>query len=125
MSAGILDITSALPHVRSGKLRSIGITGGRRTALAPDLVTLAEAGLPGFDVTTWSMMGAPAGVPRDIITRLNSETVRALANPEVRERMLASGNEPVSSSPEELGAFIRDEIAKWAKVIKTGGIKAE
>ncbi len=121
---GMLDLTSALPHVRSGKLRSIGVTSGRRTVLAPDMATVAESGLPGFDVTSWFIMGAPAGVPRDIITRLNAETVRALAIPEVRERILASGIEPVSSSPEELGAFIRDEIAKWAKVIKAAGIKA-
>jgi tripartite-type tricarboxylate transporter receptor subunit TctC len=69
-------------------------------------------------------MGAPAGVPRDIITRLNAELARALATPEVRERILATGNEAISSSPEELGAFIRDEIAKWAKVIKASGVKA-
>ena len=124
VQVGILDLTSALPHVRSGKLRSIGITSGRRTALAPDIATNAESGLPGFDVTTWFIMGAPAGVPRDIVTRLSAETARALAIPEVRERVLATGNEPVSSSPEEPGAFVRDEIARWAKVIKTAGVKA-
>ena len=124
VSAGILDLTSALPHVRSGKLRSIGITSGRRTDLAPDIATIAESGLPGFDVTTWFIMGAPAGVPRDIVTRLNAETVRALAIPEVRERILATGNEPISSTPEELAAFVRDEIARWAKVIKAAGVKA-
>ena len=77
VQVGILDLTSALPHVRSGKLRSIGITSGRRTALAPDIATNAESGLPGFDVTTWFIMGAPAGVPRDIVTRLSAETARA------------------------------------------------
>ena len=122
---GFLDTTSSLALVRSGKLRSLGTTGIKRTALAPDIPTLAESGLPGFDASGWFILGAPAGVPRDIITRLNAETVRALAIPEVRERMLASGNEPISSSPEELGAFIRDEIAKWAKVIKASGIKAD
>ena len=122
---GILDLTSALPHVRSGKLRSIGITSGRRSDLAPDIATIAESGLPGFDVTTWFIMGAPAGVPRDIIARLSAETARALAIPEVRERVLATGNEPVSSSPEELGAFVREEITRWAKVIKAAGVKAE
>ena len=124
VSAGILDLHSSLPHVRSGKLRSLGTTGGKRTAFAPDIATIAESGLPGFDVTTWFIMGAPAGVPRDIVTRLNAETVRALAIPEVRERILATGNEPISSTPEELGAFIRDEIARWAKVIKAAGVKA-
>ncbi len=124
VSAGVLDLHSSLPHVRSGKLRSLGTTGGKRTAFAPDIATLAESGLPGFDVMTWFIVGAPAGVPRDIIIRLNAELVRALAIPDVRERILASGNEPVSSSPEELGAFIRDEIAKWAKVIKAAGVKA-
>ncbi len=121
----ILDLTSALPHVRSGKLRALGTTGGRRTALAPDLASMAEGGLPGFDVTSWFIMGAPAGVPRGIITRLNAEMVRVLAIPEVRERMLASGLEASSSSPGELGAFIRDEIAKWAQVINAAGIKAD
>ena len=125
VSVGFLDTTSSLALVRSGKLRSLGTTGEKRTALAPDIPTFAENGLPGFDASGWFIMGAPAGVPRDIITRLNAETVRALAIPEVRERMLASGNEPISSSPEELGAFIRNEIAKWAKVIKVAGIKAD
>lgn len=122
---GILDLHSALPHVRSGKLRSIGTTGEKRAAFAPDIATIAESGLPGFDVSTWFIMGAPAGVPRDVIARLNAETARALALPEVRERILATGNEPNSSTPEELGAFVRDEIAKWAKVIKAAGVKAD
>lgn len=122
---GILDLHSALPHVRSGKLRSIGTTGEKRAAFAPDIATIAESGLPGFDVSTWFIMGAPAGVPRDVIARLNAETARALALPEVRERILATGNEPNSSTPEELGAFVRDEIAKWAKVITAAGVKAE
>jgi tripartite-type tricarboxylate transporter receptor subunit TctC len=125
VSVGFLDTSSSLALVRSGKLRSLGTTGEKRTALAPDIATLAESGLPGFDASGWFILGAPAGMPREIITRLNAETVRALAIPEVRERMLASGNEPVSSSPEELGAFIRDEIAKWAKVIKVAGVKAD
>ena len=125
VSVGFLDTTSSLALVRSGKLRSLGTTGEKRTALAPDIPTFAENGLPGFDASGWFIMGAPAGVPRDIITRLNAESVRALAIPEVRERMLASVNEPISSSPEELGAFIRNEIAKWAKVIKVAGIKAD
>jgi tripartite-type tricarboxylate transporter receptor subunit TctC len=124
VAMGIIDLHSALPLVRSGKLRSIGTTGGNRSPFAPDIATIAESGLPGFDVTTWFIMGAPAGVPRDIITRLNAEVVRALAIPEVRDRILATGNEANSSSPEELGAFVRDEIARWAKVIKTSGVKA-
>ena len=121
---GIIDLHSALPHVRAGKLRSIGTTGDRRAAFAPDIATIAESGMPGFDVSTWFIMGAPAGVPRDIIARLNAETVRALAMPEVRERILATGNEPNSSTPEELAAFVREEIAKWAKVIRVAGVKA-
>jgi tripartite-type tricarboxylate transporter receptor subunit TctC len=121
----IVDLTSALAHVRSGKLRALGTAGGRRTAIAPDIPTVAEAGLPGFDVTSTFIMGAPVGVPRDIINRLNAETVRVLATPEVRERILASGLEAVSSSPEELGAFVRDEITKWAQVIKAAGIQAD
>ena len=122
---GFLDTTSSLALVRSGKLRSLGTTGEKRTALAPEIATLAESGLPGFDASGWFILGAPSGVPREIITRLNAETVRALAIPEVRERLLASGNEPISSTPEELGAFIRDEIEKWAKVIKVAGVKAD
>ena len=121
----IVDLTSALAHIRSGKLRALGTAGGKRTAIAPDIAALAEGGLPGFDVTSTFIMGAPAGVPRDIITRLNAATVRVLAIPEVRERILASGLEAISSTPEELGAFVRDEIAKWAKVIKASGIKAD
>ncbi|NBQ89237.1 MAG: tripartite tricarboxylate transporter substrate binding protein, partial [Betaproteobacteria bacterium] len=86
---------------------------------------LAEQGLPGYDAGGWFVLGAPAGTPMEIIRRINAATVAALAQPEVRERTIASGNEPISSTPEELGAFIRNELAKNARVIKAAGIKAE
>jgi tripartite-type tricarboxylate transporter receptor subunit TctC len=114
-----------LPHVRAGKLRAIGSMGERRPSLAPDIPTLAEQGLPGYDAGGWFVLGAPAGTPMEIIRRINAATVAALASPEVRERTIASGNEPISSTPEELGAFIRNELAKNARVIKAAGIKAE
>ena len=123
--AAIIDTTAALPHVRAGKLRAIGSLGERRTSLAPDIPTLAEQGLPGYDAGGWFVLGAPAGTPMEIIRRINAATVAALAQPEVRERTIASGNEPISSTPEELGSFIRNELAKNARVIKAAGIKAE
>ena len=123
--AAIIDTTAALPHVRAGKLRAIGSMGERRTSLAPDIPTLAEQGLPGYDAGGWFVLGAPAGTPLEIIRRINAATVAALAQPEVRERTIASGNEPISSTPEELGAFIRNELAKNARVIKAAGIKAD
>jgi len=125
--AGRMDVffvgtNVALPHVQSGKLRALAVAGARRSRLAPDLPTVSEAGLPGFASSGWYGIVAPAATPRAIVNRL-SETLHAVVkSPEIVERMAASGNEPVGSTPEEFDRFIRKEIPKWAKVIRQAKI---
>jgi tripartite-type tricarboxylate transporter receptor subunit TctC len=117
-------IAITMPHVQSGKLRALAVAGARRSRLAPDLPTVSEAGLPGFASSGWYGIVAPAATPRAIVNRL-SETLRAVVkSPEIVERMAASGNEPVGSTPEEFDRFIREEIPKWAKVIRQAKISA-
>jgi tripartite-type tricarboxylate transporter receptor subunit TctC len=111
--------------VRRGKLRALAATGARRSSAAPDIPTVAESGIPGFEVTVWYGVSAPAMTPRAIVNRLNSEIVRALNSPDLRERLKSQGADPVGNTPEQYTAFIHDEIAKWAKVIQAAGIKGE
>ena len=114
-----------LPHVRSGKLRALGVGSVKRSAAVPDLPTIAEQGYPGFDGVAWIGFVAPAGVPRAIVDKLAMETAAIIALPDVRERLLALGAEPAASTPDEFGAYIKSEIAKWGKVIKESGAKVE
>ena len=117
-------IAITMPHVQSGKLRALAVAGARRSRLAPDLPTVSEAGLPGFASSGWYGIVVPAATPRPIVNRL-SETLRAVVkSPEIVERMAASGNEPVGSTPEDFDRFIREEIPKWAKVIRQAKITA-
>jgi tripartite-type tricarboxylate transporter receptor subunit TctC len=118
-------ISSALPFVREGKLRGIAVTSAKRTAVVPDMPTIAESGLPGYEVGNWYAILAPAATPAAIVARLNAEINTALKVAEVRKRFLELAADPVGSSPAELGMYIRSEIAKWAKVIKLAGIKPE
>ncbi len=119
------NMLSAQPHIKSGRLRALGVTGSKRAPGADDIPTIAEAGVPGYEAVQWYGLLAPAAVPRDIITKLHAGVVRALQNPEVRQRLLNDGAEPVGSSPEEFSAYLRSETAKWAKVIQAAGIKPE
>lgn len=119
------NVPTVIRQARAGKLRAIATTGPRRSAAAPDIPTVAEAGVPGYEVTTFYGMSAPAKTPRAILDRLHAETVRALKSADVREKLLGLGAEPVGNTPEEYAAFMQNEIAKWAKVIKAAGIKAE
>lgn len=119
------SILTGLPYVKDGRLRALGVTSAKRAAGAPDIPTIAEAGVPGYEATQWFGMLAPAGTPADIVSRLHKEVVRVLAIPDMRERFAADGAEPVGSTPEEFLAYIRSETAKWAGVIKQAGIKAE
>ena len=119
------NMPSSLPLVKEGKLRALGQTGPARSPAAPDIPTIAEAGVPGFDVTAWFAIFAPAGTPRDIITRLNSETLRIYKLPEVAERLKTLGLDAVLSTPEELGRVQAAEVVKWARVVKESGAKAE
>jgi tripartite-type tricarboxylate transporter receptor subunit TctC len=119
------NMLSAKPHIQSGRLRALGVTGSRRAPGADDIPTIAEAGVPGYEAVQWYGLLAPAAVPRDIVSKLHAGVVRALQNPEVRQRLLNDGAEPVGSSPEEFAAYLRSETAKWAKVIQAAGIKPE
>ncbi|MGV3629499.1 MAG: tripartite tricarboxylate transporter substrate binding protein [Betaproteobacteria bacterium] len=119
------NMLSAQPHIKSGRIRALGVTGTKRAPGADDIPTIAEAGLPGYEAVQWYGVLAPAATPRDIITKLHAGVVRALQNPDVRQRLLNDGAEPVGSSPEEFAAYLRSETTKWARVIKAAGIQPE
>ena len=119
------NLLTALPHIKSGKLRALAVTSVRRSVALPDVPTVAEAGLPGYDSTQWYGVLAPAGTQREIVARLHDEIARALRDAEVGKRLAADGAEPVGSSPEEFAAFIKSESEKWAQVAKAAGIQPE
>jgi len=119
------SIPPVLPHVKSGKLVALAVTSSRRFALLPAIPSLSESGLPGFDMSTWWGIVLPAGVNREIAAKLHDATVRILQQPDVRETMAGVGAETVGNSPDEFAAFIRNERAKYAKVIKDANIKLE
>jgi tripartite-type tricarboxylate transporter receptor subunit TctC len=119
------NVPNVLPQVKAGKLRALGTSGTKRTPLAPDVPTIAEAGVPGYEVTVWFGLVAPAGTPREIVQKLNAEVLKILALPDVRERFLAQGVEPVGSTPEQFGEHIRAQMSKWSKVVQDAGVKAE
>lgn len=120
-----LGMASAQPHIKSGKLRAIALSGAKRSSLMPQVPTVSESGVKGFDVTGWYGVFVPAATPQDIIVRLHKEIVRALAMPDLRERLLGEGAELVGNSPREFDAFVRSELVKWAKVVKLSGAKAD
>lgn len=114
-----------LTHVRAGKLRAIAVTSAKRSAAAPDIPTFAESGVPGYEHEPWNGMLGPAGIPKAVLARVNAEVVRILYTPEVKKVFEGEGADVVGSTPEQFGAVLRAEIAKWAKVAKAAGIKAE
>jgi len=118
-------ITGTLPYARSGKLRALGVSTSKRIEVAPDLPTIAESGLPGYEVIAWYNLFAPAGTPRPVINKINAEINRILQQPDVRERLLTLGVIPLSGTPEALGDYLQFEITRWAKLIREAGIKAE
>jgi len=122
---GVVDVPSAISNVRAGKLRALAVTSRQRIAAAPDVPTFEEAGVPGYEAVGWFGSVAPAGTPREIIQRLNLETRNALALPDVRERVIAAGTEPATTTPEEFAAYIREETKKWGEVVRAGGIKLQ
>ena len=119
------NLASSLTQVRAGKVKALAVTTARRTALAPELPTIAESGLPGFDISTWFGIFAPAGTPREALDRLHAEFTHALASPDVRERMLNLGAEPVGNKPEEFAAYIRAEAEKYARLVKASGARVD
>ncbi len=118
------NMPSALPMAKEGKIRALAQTTAKRSAAAPDVPTVAET-VPGFEATTWFAMFAPAGTPKDVVARINAEMQRVFKLPEVADKLKTLGLEPWISSPEELAKFQAAEIAKWAKVVKDSGAKAE
>ena len=119
------SILSALPHVKAGRMKAVAVTSLRRSSLAPELPTVAESGLPGYEMNPWYGVFVPAGTPRPIIDKINRDIVRVLQLPDVKERFATLGAEPVGNTPEQFGAFVDAEITKWTKVIKDSGAKAE
>lgn len=119
------NMASALPQIKAGKLKAFAVTTPKRSALAPELQTMAEAGVKDFDVFTWWGVFAPAGTPTEIVKRLSDEIAKALAASDLREKWLASGAEPAASTPEEFKAFIAREIPKYARIVKESGAKVD
>ncbi len=117
-------ITTALPHVKAGKLKALAVTSAKRSPLAPELPTMIEAGLRDFDISAWYVVLAPAATPRDVIRKLNNEINRAMSDPELRSRMGTQGVEFAGGTPEQADAFIRSEIKRWRQIIKTTGMSA-
>lgn len=118
-------IPSVLPHARAGKLRAIAVTTLKRSAAAPEVPTIAESGVPGYDHGPWNGMLAPAKTPKPVIDRLNVELAKILRTPELKAALEHDGSEPVGNAPEAFAAIIRNETAKWAKVIKAAGMQAD
>jgi tripartite-type tricarboxylate transporter receptor subunit TctC len=123
ISAMFDRIGPSLRHLRSGRLVAIGVTAARRSPVAPEIPTLAESGAPGYEATTWHALFAPAGTPKEIVERLHAETAAALAAPALMERLALHGIEPVSSTPEQLGALVRAELDRWRETVQAAGIR--
>jgi tripartite-type tricarboxylate transporter receptor subunit TctC len=115
---------SVLPHVQTNRLRALGVTSTKRNAGMPNLPTVAES-YPGFESGTWFSLLAPAGTPRDVVNRLNAAAVKVVQLPDVREKIVAQGGEPLGGSPQQVGAYIKSEVAKWGKVVRASGAKVE
>jgi len=119
------SMTSTLPFVKSGRLRAIAVTGAKRSLAAPDVPTVAEAAFPGFEAITWYGLFVPAGTPPAIIARLNTEVVKILRMPDFRDWLVAQGADPVGSTPDELAAFVKTELVKYAKIVKDSGMRPD
>ena len=123
--AGITDVNAMLPFLKSGRIRGLGITDPKRSASLPDLPTLAEAGVPGFDSYSWVALFAPANTPNEVIARLNAEVAKVLALADVRDQYLRSALDPAPSSALELSRTLRSDSEKWRNLIRDAGIKGE
>jgi tripartite-type tricarboxylate transporter receptor subunit TctC len=119
------NLASSMPQVKAGKLRALAVTTAKRSALVPELPTIAEAGLAGFDISTWFGLLAPAGTPPDVIAKWNADVVKILKSPEMRERLAAQGAEAAPTTPAEFAAFIAAEVRKYAKIVKASGAKVD
>ncbi|MBI3043986.1 MAG: tripartite tricarboxylate transporter substrate binding protein [Betaproteobacteria bacterium] len=123
VSLMMANVLSALPHVKDKRLRALGVTGPKRSAIAPGIPTIAEAGVPGYEVLQWYGVLAPAKTPRSIINKIHAVTVRAVQDPQIKRRFISDGGETVGNTPEEFAAIIQADYKKWGKVVKDAGIK--
>ena len=115
---------TAIPHIKTGKIRPLGVTTLKRAGMLPDIPTIAEQGLKGFDANNWYGLLAPAKTPRPIVQKLNAEVVKALQMPDIKQYLFSQGLDPAPTTPEEFGAYIKSEMAKWAKVVRAAGASA-
>lgn len=121
----VTNMATALPQVRAGKMKGLGVTGVKRSPQAPDLPTVAEAGLPGYEYTTWYGMLAPAATPKTIVAKVQQDVAKLVHDPRIHERFVAQGLEVHGSAPDEFSAYLKEEIVRWAKVVKVAGIRPE
>jgi tripartite-type tricarboxylate transporter receptor subunit TctC len=119
------NLTSIAPHVKAGRVRGLGVSSVRRSLIFPDIPTIAEAGVPGYETNSWGGMVVPVRTSRAIVTKLNAEINKALQSPELRERYAAIEAEPTGGTPEQFAAFVKTESVKWADVVKKSGAKVE
>jgi tripartite-type tricarboxylate transporter receptor subunit TctC len=125
VSIGFPSTIVAIPHVKSARLRGLAVTSAQRSPVAPDISTVAESGLPGYDATPWYGLVVPSGTPKEIVTRLHAECVQALKRPDVRERFAATDIVPIGTTPEQFAIHMRSEVAKWGKLVKSSGIRPD
>jgi tripartite-type tricarboxylate transporter receptor subunit TctC len=119
------NLASAMPQVKAGKLRALAVTTAKRSSLVPELPTMAEAGVPGFDIATWFGLLAPAGTPKEVIAKWNADVVKILDSPEMREKLMAQGAEPTPTTPAQFAAFIAAELPKYARIVKSSRAKVD
>lgn len=125
VSMAFPNLPSALPHIKSGKLKALGITTAKRSDSAPQIPTLAEAGVPGYEMSTWYGLIAPMNVPADIVKKLNDELLQVMQDAKVRDKLIAQGVDPVSSTPQQFGSFIQRETTMWSNLLQKMNIKVE
>ncbi len=125
MSAYFSGMAQGLPHIRAGRVRALAVTGGKRSASLPEVPTMAEAGVPGYEHVLWNAVLVPAATPREVIRRLDSELVKVVSTPDLRERFAALGVEPVSKTAEQMAAYLKSEIEKYGKIVRAIGLKIE
>jgi len=119
------SIQPAIPMLKAGRVRALGVTSAKRIPSLPDVPTIAESGLPGYEVTNWYGVMAPAGVPKDVLTKIHADVERALKQKDVQQRFEAEGGDPTPTTPEQFAAFIKNEVVKWGKAVKESGAKVE
>jgi tripartite-type tricarboxylate transporter receptor subunit TctC len=117
--------SAALPQIQGGKLRALGVASLKRAAQLPDVPTIAESGLPGFEAVSWYALLAPAGTPKEVVAKIQADVARVLQMPDIREKLAAAGGEPVGNTPDQLGALLKTESARYADIVKRANIKAE